>query len=209
MTKSQNSSPETQDKFVKLRQEQAAHFEELSKKLANSDLKMYEFCRKYKVEETIFRRWRRLQKYDKDGTYINKYKSGEIGLNAAEKAAVAAYEGPIATNAKEIFNKLPKKHQKILNDHVKELLKQMEEKHEKDSIEAKKQARKLKLEANKIRDDARHMLRNFHTTLSEKDYKLIIGMLHPDKHPGNEERAKKAFELMRKFGHFLQLKKEA
>ena len=64
------------------------------------------------------------------------------------------------------------------------------------------EARRLKEQANETRKRLEQKLKIASAPFKRDEFKLILGMLHPDKHIGSEDRAKRAFETFKRIQPF-------
>lgn len=163
----------------------------------STDTTLTEVAGKHNIDKGELCKYRKLQKEAPD--LAEKVASGELGIDSAMKKYKAQAAPP--PSVAEVFNSLSKSHQKILEKHMEKVVLDAR-------LKAMEEGDSLKKEADRIRNSTRKMLSEFYFPMTEKEYKLVMSMLHPDKHQGREDRAQKAFRIMDKFKHYFKFKKD-
>lgn len=94
----------------------------------------------------------------------------------------------------EVFTSLNKKDQDILNAHMEKVKNEFK-------AEVKAEREKVREDKDKV-DKTRQILSEAKAKVqhpfTRDEYKLILGMLHPDRHPGNEVRSQRAFDVFKR-----------
>lgn len=119
----------------------------------------------------------------------------EARRKLAPKKLTTSDDAPQEKTAKHVFEKLTNADQKILKADIK---KAKGEIRAEAKAEAKDELSKYQEERRKVGEtrtqlaSARAMVQD---PFTEAEFKLIRGMLHPDKHPQNQKRAQRAFDV--------------
>lgn len=127
-------------------------------------------------------------------------------MRVQKQKTVKAKDEPesLGVDVTEVFARLAKKDQKLLNDHMAAIQKEIKAKARKEAKEEIEEARKRKAQADETRRRLEQKLEVASSPFTKDEYRMILGMLHPDKHPGNEERAKKAFDIFKRIQDFCE-----
>lgn len=156
------------------------------------------------VSESIVYEFREVEKEAPD--LAEKVREGKTTVHTAlrevkarkEKAVEPEKQEPAAPKkrtAEDVFDELTKKDQVLVNRHVERLVGEVRA-----AVDAEYKSRAASLNTDeaelarkrkKLEDDRRLVS----LPITQHEYKFVLGMLHPDRHPGKEDRAQKAFDI--------------
>ena len=117
-------------------------------------------------------------------------KSGSREVTSKDPEVIATMD--------KIVKKLNKKEKDALSAEFTAKVKVEVDKAKKEAMQIKKEASEKIMEAEKLRSTLTKARRILQYPLSMDEYRLIRGMLHPDKHPNNSERANQAYQAFTK-----------
>jgi hypothetical protein len=98
----------------------------------------------------------------------------------------------------EVFSKLANKDQVLLDTHMKKVTAEVKKAAKKEASDELNKYQEERGKIGEIRESLKRARKMVLEPFTRSEFKMILGMLHPDKHPDNEDGAQRAFDRFKK-----------